>query len=75
MGEKQRNMDPDLHRGGGCEVPDTHWLEVALAYGVRAATKTGRGAEGPPLQPLGSTALLLQSLGFCLLDSKIVPVS
>lgn len=31
LGEKQRNMDPDLYRGGGCEVPDTHWPEVAIA--------------------------------------------
>lgn len=69
--EKQRNTDPDLRRGGGC---DTHWPGVAIAYGVGAATEAGRGGERPPLQPLGSTALI-QSLGFCLLDSEIVPVS
>lgn len=64
-------MDPDPHRGDGCEVPGAHLSEVVIALGVRAATEAGGGEKWPPL---GSTARLLRSLGFCLLDSEVVPV-
>lgn len=58
LGEKQRGVDPGLHRGDGYDVPGTQLSEVAVTQGLRTAREAGRRGKEPPL---GSTDLLLQS--------------